>query len=281
MGTRQLVLGVNVGQFVFDALIRTNGAAKGFALACVSRRHLQCSVGTTQLLESQQNGRTLAHTVKQPQSGRPRCHSIQCFSRRGQKRQCCKGFGRVQCFQWPAAHARRQVGQHQAGLARRVAGQHHGKGGAATIQNQGGTTGQSLSVKNWQWAQVGQVRDILKRGGQSGHCAFGHARQPALLLRFRSPEQHRLRSQIKRRGQRQRTQLTAHFFGHHTQLHGPQTNAAARLGQHQGGDTQTAQPLPSGFGMGSAFVDDTACHRNGGFFDQELANLVTQHVLVV
>jgi hypothetical protein len=57
--------------------------------------------------------------------------------------------------------------------------------------------------------------------------------QPALLLRGGAAEQHRLRGQVERGGQRHRAELAAELLGHHAQLHRAEAGAAAVLGQHQ------------------------------------------------
>ena len=129
--------------------------------------------------------------------------------------------------------------------------------------------------------QRGVAKVAIERRGQRGHLTTGNARQPARLLRRARAQQKCLTRQIQRRSQGQGAELAADLFGHNAQLQRAQANATASLGQHQRGHAQPGQPLPGSIGMRATVVDDGARFGYGRLLDEELAYLVTQHVLVV
>ena len=177
VGTRQLIVGVEVGQLVLDALVGANGTAKGLAFLGIGGGHLQRCIGRTQLLKRQHDGGAIAH-AGQHLSGAGR--SIQQLGSRAAKAQRCIRFGRVECLERLALHRGIKFEDHQHISASRITRQCHAPLRRHAIGHQQAFALQRLAIKH---GQIGQW--LLTIGGcdQTANASTRNRLQPFLALR--------------------------------------------------------------------------------------------------
>ena len=177
MRTGQLVVGVEIGQLVLDALIGPNGPAKGLALPGVAAGHLQRGVGRSQLFEGQHHGSTIAHACQHLGSA---AGSAKLLGRRAVKAQQGIGLGRIQRLELLALHRAVTPEGHQHIRPRLIARQRHTPLRGHAVGHQRTFPLQGLAVKQ---GQTGWRFLPVRRRCQTANASTRNRQQPLPALR--------------------------------------------------------------------------------------------------
>ena len=177
MRTGQLVVGVEIGQLVLDALIGPNGPAKGLALPGVAAGHLQRGVGRSQLFEGQHHGSTIAHACQHLGCA---AGSVKLLGRRAVKAQQGIGLGRIQRLELLALHRAVTPEGHQHIRPRLIARQRHTPLRGHAVGHQRTLPLQGLAVKQ---GQTGWRFLPVRRRCQATNASTRNRQQPLPALR--------------------------------------------------------------------------------------------------